>query len=209
MHDRIPAEQEVKSSRCSGRRLGTEKVSPRLQMGRCSRYLQLSHLLAASSGVDVAELIAVALAVALGLAVVVALAVALGLAVAVQLAVALAVTLGLTVAVALAVARRSSRDISEMSRTLPLAFLAPEIVSAILKGRHPTTLPLTNSSAQPSKADGSISVVRSDLAAKPDGSARREERHDQPHLPSGSRPHLFKNSIKITKPANACIKPIL
>jgi site-specific DNA recombinase len=34
-------------------------------------------------------------------------------------------------------ARRSNRGISEVSRTLSLAFLAPTIVSAILEGRHP------------------------------------------------------------------------
>ncbi len=37
-------------------------------------------------------------------------------------------------------ARRSNRDISEVSRTLSLAFLAPDIVSAILDGRHPHDL---------------------------------------------------------------------
>jgi site-specific DNA recombinase len=37
-------------------------------------------------------------------------------------------------------ARRNNRDISEVSRTLSLAFLAPDIVSAILDGRHPRDL---------------------------------------------------------------------
>jgi site-specific DNA recombinase len=37
-------------------------------------------------------------------------------------------------------ARRSNRDTSEVSRTLSLAFLAPDIVRAILEGRHPRDL---------------------------------------------------------------------
>ena len=37
-------------------------------------------------------------------------------------------------------ARRSNRDASDVSRILPLAFLAPDIVEAILAGRQPTAL---------------------------------------------------------------------
>jgi len=37
-------------------------------------------------------------------------------------------------------ARRNNRDAGEVSRTLPLAFLAPNIVEAIIEGRHPVGL---------------------------------------------------------------------
>ena len=37
-------------------------------------------------------------------------------------------------------ARRHGRDAGEVSRTLPLAFMAPEIVEAIVGGRHPIEL---------------------------------------------------------------------
>jgi site-specific DNA recombinase len=37
-------------------------------------------------------------------------------------------------------ARRNGRDPGEVSRTLPLAFLAPDIVEAILEGRQPIEL---------------------------------------------------------------------
>lgn len=37
-------------------------------------------------------------------------------------------------------ARQVNRDAGEVSRTLPLAFLAPEIVEAILEGRQPIDL---------------------------------------------------------------------
>ena len=36
--------------------------------------------------------------------------------------------------------RRYSRDVAEVSRTLPLTFLAPDIIEAILKGRQPIDL---------------------------------------------------------------------
>jgi len=38
------------------------------------------------------------------------------------------------------IARRANRDAGEVSRTLPLAFLAPDIVEAILEGRQPIEL---------------------------------------------------------------------
>jgi site-specific DNA recombinase len=38
------------------------------------------------------------------------------------------------------IARQHGRDVGEVSRTLPLAFLAPDIVAAILEGRHPIEL---------------------------------------------------------------------
>lgn len=37
-------------------------------------------------------------------------------------------------------ARQNNRDAGEISRTLPLAFLAPDIVEAVLKGRQPASL---------------------------------------------------------------------
>ncbi len=38
------------------------------------------------------------------------------------------------------IARRDGRDVGEVSRTLPLAFLAPDIVIAVLEGRQPVEL---------------------------------------------------------------------
>src|SRR6476660_51896 len=38
------------------------------------------------------------------------------------------------------IARRYHRDVGEVSRTLPLAFLAPDIIEAILGGRQPIEL---------------------------------------------------------------------
>jgi hypothetical protein len=37
-------------------------------------------------------------------------------------------------------ARRHRQDVGEVSRTLPLAFLAPDIIEAILEGRQPVDL---------------------------------------------------------------------
>jgi hypothetical protein len=37
-------------------------------------------------------------------------------------------------------ARRRGRDKGEVSRTLPLAFLDPDIIEAVLDGRHPVEL---------------------------------------------------------------------
>jgi site-specific DNA recombinase len=37
-------------------------------------------------------------------------------------------------------ARQNDRDVGEVSRTLPLAFLAPDIVEAVLDARQPINL---------------------------------------------------------------------